>query len=162
MAIVDYFLKIDGIEGESTDDTHKKEIDLVSWSWSETNAGSSASNGGLGSGKVDMKDFVFKMQTNKASPKLMLACASGLHIKSAILVCRKSGGSKLEYLKITFSDLLIASYVTGGSKDDVLPVDTIAFNFSKIQFEYTPQKADGTGDSKVASGWDLKLNKAAS
>lgn len=32
MAQVDYFLKIDGIEGESTDAKHKNEIDVVSWS----------------------------------------------------------------------------------------------------------------------------------
>jgi len=30
---VDFFLKIDGIKGESMDSTHKDEIDLQSWSW---------------------------------------------------------------------------------------------------------------------------------
>ena len=39
MAAVDYFLKIAGIDGESTADGHKGEIDLESWSWGESNPG---------------------------------------------------------------------------------------------------------------------------
>ena len=76
---VDYFLKIEGIEGESHDDKHKNEIDLQSWSWGETQTGTHSAGGGGGAGKVDMQDFHFVMAHNKASPKLMLACASGEH-----------------------------------------------------------------------------------
>ena len=77
MAQVDYFLKIDGIEGESQDTKHKGEIDLVSWEWSEEQQGTSSHSGlsGSGAGKVKMADFSFKMTVNKAMPKLMLACA---------------------------------------------------------------------------------------
>jgi type VI secretion system secreted protein Hcp len=114
MAAVDYFLKIDGIEGEAQDKTHKNEIQLESFSWGETNAGSMGAGGGGGSGKVAMQDFHFVMTTNKASPKLFLACATGDHIKNAILVCRKAGKDQQEYLKYTFTDLLISSYQIGG------------------------------------------------
>ena len=67
---VDYFLKLKGIEGESTDEKHKNEIDVQSWSWGETQSGSAASGGGSGAGKVAMQDFNFVMKVNKASPKL--------------------------------------------------------------------------------------------
>jgi len=77
MAAVDYFLKLDGIEGESHDSKHKNEIDVQSWSWGESQTGTHAGGGGGGAGKVSMQDFHFVMQNNKASPKLMLACASG-------------------------------------------------------------------------------------
>ena len=73
MAAVDYFLKIDGIEGESQDHKHKNEIDVESWSWGETNSGTHAGGGGGGAGKVQMQDFHFVMKVNKATPKLMLA-----------------------------------------------------------------------------------------
>src|SRR3712207_8560183 len=39
-------------------------------------------SGGGGAGKVTMQDFHFTMKMNKASPKLMLACAQGDHIRS--------------------------------------------------------------------------------
>ena len=38
MATTDYFIKFDGIKGESTDAKHKDEIDVESWSWGETHA----------------------------------------------------------------------------------------------------------------------------
>ena len=91
MAAVDYFLKIDGIPGESTDSKHKNEIDIESWSWGEANSGSHAYGGGGGAGKVSVQDFNFTMHVNKASPKLFLACATGQHIKEALLTCRKAG-----------------------------------------------------------------------
>lgn len=156
---VDYFLKLEGVDGESQDSKHKNEIDLESWSWGENNAGSHAYGSGGGAGKVDMHDFSFTMRVNKASPKLLLACASGQHIKSALLTCRKAGKEQQEYLKIKFSDLLVSSFQTGGSSGEVVPVDQIAINFAKIEYEYAEQKADGTLGAKVPVHWDLKQNK---
>ncbi len=159
MAQVDYFLKIEGIEGESTDDKHKDEIDVLSWSWGETNTGSHGGRGGGGAGKVSMQDYNFVMQCNKATPKLMLACAAGTHIPKAELACRKAGGEQEEYLKITFTDLLVSSYQTGGSTGDVVPVDQVSLNYSKIEFEYKPQDSKGGLGSAIKAGWDVKANK---
>lgn len=160
MASADFFLKIDGIPGESTDAAHKTEIDLVSWSWGETNSGSFAGGGGGGAGKVSMQDFHFVMKTNKASPKLFLACATGQHIAKAVLVCRKAGGKQEEFLKIHFDDLLISSYQIGGaSGSDVLPTDQISFNFTKIKMEYAAQKREGGLESPIVHGYDLKANQ---
>jgi type VI secretion system secreted protein Hcp len=155
---VDYFLKIAGIEGESPDSKHKNEIQLESWSWGETQQGGHAAGGGGGAGKVAMQDFHFVMKVNKATPKLMLACANGEHIKEAILSVRKAGKEQQDYLKITLNDLLVSSYQTGGSHGDVVPSDQISLNFSKIQFEYKEQKPDGTLGSAVKSGYDVKKN----
>lgn len=160
MAAVDYFLKIEGIDGESGDDKHKNEIELESWSFGESQSGTMAYGGGGGAGKVQMQDFHFVMKVNKASPKLFLACATGEHIKKSTLVCRKAGKDQQEFLKVTFSDSLISSYQTGGSGgSDVIPMDQIALNFAKIEIEYKPQKADGTLDAAIKVGYDLKANK---
>lgn len=159
MAAVDYFLKIDGVPGESQDDKHKDEIQVESWSWGQQNSGKSSAGGGSGAGKVDMQDFNFTMMTNKASPKLFLACASGQAIKEATLVCRKAGKDAQEYLKIKFNDLIISSFQFGGSAGDVVPMDQVSFNFSKIEFNYAPQKADGSLDSPIVHNYDLKKNK---
>lgn len=76
MASVDYFLKIDGIDGESADAKHKNEIVIESFSRGETNAGNAAHGSGGGVGKVAPQDFHFVMRFNKASPKLFLATSS--------------------------------------------------------------------------------------
>jgi type VI secretion system secreted protein Hcp len=160
MAAVDYFLKIDGIEGESQDAKHKGEIDVESWSFGATNSGTMAFGGGGGAGKVAMQDFHFVMKHNKASPKLMLACASGEHIKKAVLTCRKAGKEQQEFLKVTLSDIIVSSFQTGGSaSSEVIPMDQIALNFAKIEKEYKEQKADGSLGGAVKAGWDLKQNQ---
>ena len=78
---VDNFLKIEGIEGESEDSEHKGEIEIGSFNWEEAQQGSFSQGGGGGSGKVKMGNFDFVSRTSKASPKLMLACATGQHIQ---------------------------------------------------------------------------------
>ena len=156
----DFFLNIDGIKGESPDDKHKDEIQLLSWSWGEAQSGSFSGGGGGGTGKVNMQDFHFTMHTNKASPALFVNCATGAHITKAQLTCRKAGGKQEEYLKISFDDLLISSYQTGASSGgDELPVDQISFNFAKIKMEYAQQNSKGGLTPPVVFGYDVKANK---
>lgn len=157
---VDFFLKIDGIDGESTDSKHKGEFDIHSWSLSESQSGTMHAGGGGGAGKVSMQDIHIVKTTSKASPKLFLACANGEHIKKAVLVARKAGKEQQEYLKITLSDILISSYHTSGTQHGGLPTDEFSINFAKIEFEYKEQKADGTLGGKVSAGYNMKENKA--
>ena len=156
---VDYFLKIDGIAGESTDVKHKGEIELESFSWGETQS-ARAGGGGGGAGKVQMQDFNFVMTVNKASPKLILACATGQHLKQATFVARKAGKAQQEFLVYKFTDVLVSSYQTGGSGGEGLPMDQVSFNFGRIEVEYRSQKPDGSLASPVKAGWDLKSNRA--
>ena len=160
MAQVDYFLKLDGIKGESADHKHKDEIHLESWSWGETNASSGHTGGGHGAGKVSMQDFHFVAQMSKASPELMLACATGKHLKEALLTCRKAGGDQNPFFTIKLSDVLISSYQTGGSaSSEIVPVDQVSLTFTKIEHEYKPQDAKGATGSPVKAGYDLLANK---
>jgi len=153
-------LKIDGIDGESLQKGHEKQLELMSFSWGESNTGSMAGNTGGGSGKVSMQDFHYTIPVNKSTPKLFLACASGEHIKTAELTCRKAGKTQQEFLKWKFTDLIISSYQTGGSGgSDVIPIDQVSFNFTKIEVSYAPQKADGSLDAAIPAGWDLKAGQ---
>ena len=158
MAAVDYFLKIDGIQGESRDAKHKGEIDLESFSWGEANVGAPVVGGGAGVGKVQVEDLHVAMKMNKASPLLLLACATGQHLKQAILTARKAGKVQLEFLVFKFTDLLVSSYHTGGNTD-LEPTDQVAFNFARIEVTYRPQKPDGSLDTPVTAGWDVKANR---
>jgi type VI secretion system secreted protein Hcp len=158
MAAFDFFLKFDGIKGESTDAKHKDEIDVESWSWGETHV--AGTGGGGGAGKVAMQDFHFTMRQNTASIGLMLACATGEHIKSATLTGRKAGKDQLEYLTYKFHDLLVSSVQTGASEHaDFPPIDQVSFNFAKIAVDYRPQQRDGTLGPPAHFGFDLKQNK---
>jgi type VI secretion system secreted protein Hcp len=160
MARVDYFIKFDGIKGESTDAKHKDDIDVESWSWGETHVVGPGGGGGGGGGKVSMQDFHFVMRLNTASIGLMKACATGQHIKGATLSARKAGKEQQEYLVLKFDDVLISSYQTGASEGgDIVPTDQVSFNFAKIDVEYRQQKADGSLDVGIHFKYDVKANK---
>jgi type VI secretion system secreted protein Hcp len=158
---VDYFLKIDGVPGESSDAKHKGEIQLDSFGWGETSPGGAGPGGGVGAGKVQMQDLVVTMAVSKASPKLMLACATGKHHKEAVLTARRAAGkAQQEFLVFKFKEVVVTSYQLGGSELGDAPMDQVSLGFSTIQMEYSPQKADGSLDTPVKAGWDLKQNKA--
>jgi len=147
MAHFDAFLKIEGIEGESQDKNHKNEIEIDSYSWGLSNTGTVGGGGG-GTGKAVLQDFHFTSKLNKASPKLMLACATGEHIREATLTVRKAGGDGFEFLKIKLNDILVSSHAPGGEEDNELPTDSFSLNFVKIDFLYTVQKTGEVVDAQ--------------
>jgi type VI secretion system secreted protein Hcp len=155
---VDYFLKLDGIPGESKDAKHKDEIEALAFSWGVSQSGSAAPGGGGGAGKAIFEDLLVVARTSKASPKLWLACVSGQHIKSAVLTCRKAGKAQLEFLTITLTDVTVSSYEIDGS-DEELPLDQVALSFAKVETAYTPQDPTGKAQPSVKAGWDAKANK---
>lgn len=158
---VDMFLKIDGIPGESTDAKFQKELVLESFSWGETNTAAHSAAGGGGAGRVSMQDFHFTAKVSSASPKLMLACATGQHIKDAVMSVRKAGEQKestAAFLTYSFQGVVITSVQEAGATDD-LPLDSVSFAFQKIDVMYKPQTpAGGFGDA-VDFAWDLAANK---
>jgi type VI secretion system secreted protein Hcp len=183
VALFDAFLKIDGIKGESADHKHKGEIDIESFSWGMSQTGVSATGGGGGAGKVKVHDISFTKGTDAASPLLFLNCASGAHIKEANFVVRKAGGEQLEYLKIKLTDVLVSSYKPHGAQNatidwgdgstaddweanaspvpsEAIPTEQFSLNFSKIEYSYQAQGADGKAQGgPIMAGWDVKANK---
>ena len=167
----DYFLKLDGVPGESQDKTHKDEIAVLHWSIGAAQP-SVASSGGTGgsAGKVKFQDFHITKLVDKASPKLMLACASGQHFTSLTFTARRAGGTQADYWTMKLQNVLVSSYETNSGFDGSsggavasgdkygMPVDSITFNFGKIDITYNTQNPDGTKGAAIAGGWDLQQN----
>jgi type VI secretion system secreted protein Hcp len=86
-------------------------------------------------------------------------CCSGKPIKTGLLVCRKAGGAPLEYVKITMNQAIVTSVSPGGDKGSDQITETVTLNFASMNYEYVPQKADGSGDASVVKGWDIAQNK---
>jgi len=156
---VDYFLKMDPIKGESKDDKHKKEIDILSWSFGAHQSGHGHVGGGSGAGKVSVNDLSFTHYADAASADLFHSCCSGKHFQKAVLTCRKAGDKPLEFLKLTLEQVLVSSVNFGGSHGDDRPVESVTLNFAKLKMEYTEQNADGSAGTSTPKGWDLSANK---
>jgi type VI secretion system secreted protein Hcp len=161
---VDYFIDIDGVEGESEDSTHNKKIQVLSFSWSSSQPGTFGNGTGGTAGKASFSDFSFTMQTCKATPKLMQTCASGKHLKQAILYCRKStgDGGQQDYMTWTMKPIIVSSYNTGGSSGAEIPIDSVTLNYGEVNIEYKTQ-GDVQGSLTTAGTfkWDITKNKEA-
>jgi type VI secretion system secreted protein Hcp len=155
---VDMFMKIDTVDGEAQDSKHKKEIDVLHWSWGMSNSGSVHNGSGAGAGKVDVHDLTFTKWVDKATPKLALACCSGKHFKDATLVVRKAGEKPVEYLKIKLDTVFISSISTGGSGTEDRLTENITLNFSKVSLDYIPQDDKGAPGTAIPMTWDIANN----
>jgi type VI secretion system secreted protein Hcp len=156
-AAVDYFLKLDGIEGEATDRGHEKEIVLESYDWAGiSNEGSAHTGGGAGAGKAKVSDISFTKNVDKSTPQLLTHVATGKHIKEAVLTVRKSGEKQQDYLIIKFEDVIVSQYKNVGGSS--LPTDSFSLNFSKVTLEYKQQDPKGELSAPFIGGYDIKKN----
>lgn len=155
----DLFIRIGDIKGESQDDKHKDEIEMLSWNWGLSQPGSIGTGGGGGMGKVSFSDLTFTHYVDKATPNLMKACATGQHIKEAKVTIRKSGKTPQEFLLITMSDVFITRVEPSGQSGEAGMSEIVCMQFGKVDLEYKPQKADGSLDSGIHFKYNIKLNK---
>ena len=155
---VDMFIKIGDIKGESRDQKHKGEIDIMSFSWGMSQSGSANMGGGAGAGKVNVQDLSITKYLDSSTPALMLACCNGKHYPEALLVVRKAGEKPVEYLKIKMTDLIISSVTTGGSGGEDRLTENLSLNFAKVQVDYTPQDEKGAAGTTIPMGWDIAQN----
>ena len=143
---IDAFLKLSGIDGESTDDKHKNEIDVLSFSWGSTQPGLAAGDPVSRNAKAKITDFTFIKKIDKATPQLLLSSCGDTRIPSAVLTVRKTGGegSTEAFLKITMKDLIISSYSAAGDTQDqeFEPHESISLNFSKMELTVISQTGE--------------------
>jgi type VI secretion system secreted protein Hcp len=154
----DIFAKIGDIKGESFDDKHKDEIEVLSFSWGVMNAGVIASGSGASAGKATFQDLAIVHAIDKASPGLLRACATGAHLKEATITHRKAGKGQQEYLIVKMNDVIITGVTHAGSGGQA-GSETVSLAFAKVDFEYKPLKADGSLDAGIHFKYDLKAHK---
>jgi type VI secretion system secreted protein Hcp len=143
---VDIFLKLDGIEGESTDHKHKGEIALESFSWGASNSSSvNEGGGGGGAGKVTFQDFSFTAKVGTQSSQLFRALLEGRHIRNGTLTV--NNGREVETV-VMLNEILVSSYkenvdvtTVQCDRDDQkttinnTPTESVSLNFAKIEFK---------------------------
>ena len=153
----DMFLKLTGVTGESVDEKHKGEIDVLSWSW-----GMSTGTGKVKRGTIApqcIQDLQLTKFTDSASPQLIMQGVLGQTSKEGILTMRKAGKGQQEFLVIKMSDVIITAVTDADSEESNL--ETVSLAFAKVDLEYRPQKADGSLDAGIHFKYDIKAHKEA-
>jgi type VI secretion system secreted protein Hcp len=153
---IDSFLKLGSLKGESVVKGFEDQMQILSWSWGMTQSGTTHTASGGGAGKVNVHDLNITHHVDAASPNLILACCKGTHFDSATLTMRKAGGTALEYVTITLTDIIVSSVSCGKDDDDDMLKETVSLNFAKFKYSYQPQ--DNKGAKKggaIDASWDI-------
>ena len=154
----DAFLKIDGVEGESTRKGFEKQMEIDSFSWGAANSATvGSSSGGSGGGKAVASSFTVTKKTDKSSPLLLQTLLSGTHYPKAVVTFNKAGGkSAVDFLKYEFEKVYVENIQhSGASGGDDSTVEQVSFTLGKVTMTYTPQNPDGTKGSPMVASWDF-------
>jgi type VI secretion system secreted protein Hcp len=142
-AAADIFAKIGDIKGESIDAKHQADIDVISWSWGVT--------GPQRKTPACPHDFIIDKYDDAASPLLIAAAAQATANADAKITVRKSGGDALEYLVLTFKNVVISEIASKAGITLDRPMETLSFSYSSATINYKPQKLDGSLGAEITA-----------
>lgn len=153
----DTHIKFDGVEGESTHESHKGEIEVRNWDWRVTND-ANLIGGGQGKGKATPGVLTFTHTYDKASPVLAKKAAQGAHFDTVVLTARKSGDGQKDFLKFTLREAFVTRVATSGSQGGEI-LETVDISYAEVEAGYKPQDAKGTVGGEVKFLWNNKTTK---
>ena len=154
-----FYLKLDNIDGESRDDVHKKEIEILDFTFGVSNTGSRHGGSGGGTGQAHVQDIGFTKYADKSSPILMKYCVLHTDIPNGKITCYKAAGEqRVKYLVIELKEVLITSYQTGGG--DGIAMESGTLNFAEIKYVYSEQKTDQAAGGPVEFAYNIPEHKS--
>jgi type VI secretion system secreted protein Hcp len=165
MARAAAFLDLEGVKGEATDEGHKDQIEVESFSWGGTNPSSREKGStGHGSGQASLGDLHIVMSMNKATPPLIHLMTTGKHVGKAVLSLNKATGEDkmagLEYMKVELKEVSVTSYQIGGSGNGGIPMDSFSLAYDEIKFDYNQQTEKGGKGAQPKAAFNVRTGKA--
>jgi type VI secretion system secreted protein Hcp len=164
--MAEIILEIPGIEGECKTVGFEKKISINSMSLTnEMELDVSTSNATRTVHTVKIGDVEMERHFDNASVPIidrMIAGKSLGTVKIYILKASAVAGQAQDvFMTYTLDDTLVKTHTFSGSEDGA-PTESIAFNFSKIHWEYKMQNPDATLKGKHATGFDVLAGKVLS
>lgn len=156
----------DDIKGDSLLAGFENKIEIMSYSHNVAmQVTNDVSNSERTSGKPHIGEFTLTKFVDTSTPTLNEYCCSGKAIPTATLTIGRNAaegdGKIMPFITYTLNNVVLSNVsVSGGAGGK--PVETMSLNFTKIKWELTAQKDDGSKEGTAASTWDLAANKLAS
>lgn len=161
---IDVYLQIEGIKGESADDTHKDWIECtgVRWGVTQPRSATASTGGGHTAERCEHSDITISKLADLASPILLQTCSSGKTIPKAKLEFMRADGQgqRVKYFEIELDNVLIGK-ITPEVKPGSIMEETVGLKFSKVKWKYAQQRVSGGIGGNTSGGWDLATNRTA-
>jgi type VI secretion system secreted protein Hcp len=156
---VEYFLRADGIDGESTDADHTKWIDVRSYHWGVQASNIDPSNP-RSSGRATFADLIVVKSTDAATPELIITSASSKVIANVELEGIRLSGNRPTFIRYVLSDCIVTSVTHDSSNNDHDgQTETVNFAYRTLKVEYIPIDSAGAPGAPITRGWDIRNNR---
>jgi type VI secretion system secreted protein Hcp len=144
-----YYLQIEGINGESVAQGFEQQIEVDSWSLGASSP-ADVGGGGLSAGTPSLSDFTCTFNLDSSSYQILKDLYKGAHIDKATFTGVKTGGggTPYNYLQIIMTNCFITNYSNGGAGDGV-PSATLSLAYAQIEYDYYTQNTD-SGQTTLA------------
>lgn len=154
------YLKYDGIDGDVTEDKHKKWIEINSLQFGigrsiQTPTGASENRE---SSHPSVSEVVVTKSMDTASSKLFTESVTGEGKKVEIHLVSTSKNVSNVYAEYTLTNSMISGYSVSSGGDR--PSESISINFTKIEYKVTPLGLNNEPGTPVAVSYDLSTAKA--
>jgi type VI secretion system secreted protein Hcp len=157
----DYFLKIDGVPGESVAGLAKDAIQVKEFSWGAETTVAFAS-GGTSAGKAAFKEFTIKKNVDSTSPVLLQKLGQGAALPAIELAVRHASATPQPfYMRYCMQPVLIVSQEHAASGDDGSIEETVVFKFAAGSQTFGRQNVSGQVTSSVIGSWNTLTNSAS-
>jgi type VI secretion system secreted protein Hcp len=161
VARTNIYLKLDGVNGESVDDSHKDWIELESFNWNVKNDASFAT----GQGGQATQGHVDKISIDKicdlSSVTLFKNCTTGKHIKNGKIECLKlDGETRVTYLSVELTDIMVAKVDWSGRGDEAVLHEKVELEFAEFNKIYTMQQDVGSPGTQMPFKYNRQTSKA--
>jgi len=144
--VADCFIKLDGVNGESSDEEFKDHIQVESWGWSIQQRHEAHFDRGQAR-RPEVSNLVFSHQADLASPALWARCARNAVLPTASLVMRRAGGTAHKYLFVKLKNVRVIGVSLVHDAVHVIPLERVELAFEELEYEYAPQSARGNDRS---------------
>ena len=157
----DYFLKIDGVPGESAAGLAKDAIQVKEFSWGTENT-SAFTSGGAPAGKATFKEFTIKKNVDSTSPVLLQKLGLGAPLPAIELAVRHAAATPQPfYMRYCMQPAIVVSQEHAASGDDGSIEETIVFKFAAGSQTFGRQNVSGQITSSVMGSWNTLTNSAS-
>ncbi len=157
-----FFMKIDGITGESEDESHKGWLEITEFGQEMAHdiegGGTPSAAGGFTTGGATLEVMSFNKAMDRSSVQLFQYCLTAKVIPTIVIEAVRPTEKAEVYFRITLTNSIVASINTTGS-DGELPTEEGSIAFTTIKWEYTMVKPDGKMGDTFSSTWNRLTNR---
>jgi type VI secretion system secreted protein Hcp len=151
-----YYLKLDGIQGDVTTAGYEKTLELLAWSWALSRPNPATAERIIP--RPSFQDLTFTINGSAASPLLFMACAEGKPIASGELFVTRTDQGKYETsMSIVLKDIVVTGFKDSATPGLDRPAQEISIGYGAVEVTYFTKGAPSAGP--VKRGWNVKENQ---